>query len=234
MEEKKHGILYQLKTNVRKRILTGLLLILPIYVTFFVVKFLFTFIGGFLSPLIIKLLQHLGVNAPKSSFDEFVITSLGLLLTFTALYFIGVFAANYVGKSIINYSESLLSRMPFIKNIYSSVKQLVHAISLPGKQAFQRVVIVDFPREGTKAIGFVALDTNDENNEEKNNYISIFVPTTPNPTSGFLIFVPGSTVIETNLTVEDAFKTLLSGGLLAPKGVFEHIHASRNFPVKQG
>ncbi|HHT9136718.1 MAG TPA: DUF502 domain-containing protein [Candidatus Wunengus sp. YC60] len=216
MEEKQLGMFGQFKKDVRRRMLTGLLLILPVYVTFFVVKFLFGFVGGTLSPVIKKVLQFYGVALPKTSLDEFIITFLGLILTFISLYFIGIFAANFVGKSIITYFENLLTKTPIIKSIYSSVKQIIHSISLPGKQAFKRVVLVDFPKAGTKSIGFVTGATQ-YNNEKK--LISVFIPTTPNPTTGFLIFTPEEDVMDSNLTVEDAFKTLFSGGVLTPKDI---------------
>lgn len=216
MEETKHGVLTQFKKDIRKRMLTGLLLILPVYVTFFVVKFLFSFVGGTLAPVIKKVLQFYGVALPRSSLDEFIITFIGLILTFIALYFIGIFAANFVGKAIIHYFENLLTKTPVVKNIYSSVKQIIHAVSLPGKQAFKRVVLVDFPKEGTKSIGFVTSDTQ-YNKEHK--YITVFIPTTPNPTTGFLIFVTEEAVTDTTLTVEEAFKTLFSGGVLTPKEI---------------
>ncbi|OHB98391.1 MAG: hypothetical protein A2Z57_07475 [Planctomycetes bacterium RIFCSPHIGHO2_12_39_6] len=217
MEEKKHGVFSQLKKDVRKRLITGLLLILPVYVTFFVVKFLFGFVGGTLAPVIKKLLQFLGVALPKTTLDEFIITFFGLILTFIALYFIGIFAANVVGKFFIHYFENLLTKTPIVKSIYSSVKQIIHAVSLPGKQSFKRVVLVDFPREGTKSIGFVTGDIS-YNNKEK--LICVFIPTTPNPTTGFLIYLPETAVTDTNLTIEDAFKTLFSAGLLTPKDLF--------------
>lgn len=216
MEKNKNGTFSSFKKDVRKRILTGLLLILPIYVTYFVVKFLFGFIGGTLAPVIKKVLQFYSVAPPKSSLDEFIITFFGLILTFVALYFIGIFAANFVGRAIISYFENLLTKTPIIKNIYSSVKQIIHAVSLPGRQAFKRVVLVDFPKEGAKSIGFVTSETQ-YNKEQK--YITVFIPTTPNPTTGFLIFVPEDAVIDTTLTVEDAFKTLFSGGVLTPKDI---------------
>lgn len=216
MEKDKRGVFTHFKKDVRKRMLTGLLLILPVYVTFFVVKFLFGFVGGTLAPVIKKVLQFYGVALPKSSLDEFIITFFGLILTFIALYFIGIFAANFVGKAIISYFENLLTKTPIIRIIYSSVKQIIHAVSLPGKQAFKRVVLVDFPKEGTKSIGFVTSDTQ-YNKEQK--YITVFIPTTPNPTTGFLIFVTEDTVTDTTLTVEEAFKTLFSGGVLTPRDI---------------
>lgn len=218
MEEKESGVFAQFKKDVRKRMLTGLLLILPVYVTFFVVKFLFGFVGGTLSPFIKKVFQMYGVSLPRTSVDEFVTTFLGIILTFIALYFIGIFAANFVGKAIINYFENLLTKTPIVRNIYSSVKQIIHSISLPGKQAFKRVVLIDFPKEGAKSVGFVTGAT--EYNKDK-KMISVFIPTTPNPTTGFLIFTTEDAVTDTNLTVEDAFKALFSGGVLTPSSISE-------------
>lgn len=217
MEEKKLGMVAQFKKDVRRRMLTGLLLILPVYVTYFVVKFLFGFVGGTLSPVIRKVLQFYGVALPRSSLDEFIITFLGLILTFISLYFIGIFAANVIGKSIITYFENLLTKTPIIKSIYSSVKQIIHSISLPGKQAFKRVVLVDFPKEGTKSIGFVTGATKYNNEKE---FITVFIPTTPNPTTGFIIFTTEDDVLDANLTVEEAFKILFSGGVLTPDRLF--------------
>ena len=216
MEEKNLGMVAQFKKDVRRRMLTGLLLILPVYVTYFVIKFLFGFVGGTLSPVIKKILPLYGISLPKSSLDEFIITFLSIVLTFILLYFIGIFAANFVGKIIITYFENLLTKTPIVKNIYSSVKQIIHSVGLPGKQSFKRVVLVDFPKAGTKSIGFVTGATQ-HNNEKK--LISVFIPTTPNPTTGFLIFTPEDEVIDSNLTVEEAFKILFSGGVLTPKDI---------------
>lgn len=224
MEEKKHGVFSQLKKDVRKRLITGLLLILPVYVTFFVIKFLFGFVGGTLAPVIKKLLQFLGVALPKTTLDEFIITFFGLILTFIALYFIGIFATNVIGKFIIHYFENLLTKTPIVKSIYSSVKQIIHAISLPGKQSFKRVVLVDFPREGTKSIGFVTGSTNYNNGKK---HIAVFIPTTPNPTTGFLIFTTEDSVIDTKLTVEEAFKTLFSGGVLTPESILASLNTTK-------
>lgn len=225
MEEKKLGMVAQFKKDVRRRMLTGLLLILPVYVTYFVVRFLFGFVGGTLSPVIRKVLQFWGVALPRSSLDEFIITFLGLILTFILLYFIGIFAANFVGKAIITYFENLLTKTPIVKNIYSSVKQIIHSVSLPGKQAFKRVVLVDFPKEGTKSIGFVTGAT--QYNNEK-SFITVFIPTTPNPTTGFLIFVTEKDVMDSNLSVEEAFKTLFSGGVLTPKDIIASFKTGNN------
>ena len=152
---------------------------------------------------------------PNTSLAEFIITFFGLILTFIALYFLGIFAANFVGKSIIKYFENLVTITPVVKSIYSSVKQVLHAVTLPGKQAFKRVVLVDFPKEGAKSIGFVTGASECGDGKK----ISVFIPTIPNPTTGFLIFVDESAVTNTNLTVEDAFKALFSAGVLIPESI---------------
>ncbi|MBV6518638.1 MAG: hypothetical protein DCC43_07385 [Candidatus Brocadia sp.] len=224
MKEKEQGVFSHFRKDVRKRMLTGLLLILPVYVTFFVVKFLFSFVGGTLAPVVKRVLQFLGVALPKTSLDEFIITFFGLILTFIALYFLGIFATNIVGKFIIHYFENLLTRTPVVRNIYSSAKQIIHAVTLPGKQAFKRVVFIDFPKEGTKSIGFVTGAT--QYNQDR-KFISVFIPTTPNPTTGFLIYTTEDAVIDTTLTVEEAFKTLFSGGVLTPKDITTPLTAER-------
>ncbi len=214
-EDKQPEMFTLLKKDVRKRILTGLLLILPVYVTFVVIKFLFGFIGGILSPVVKKTLYYLGITMPNTSLAEFITTFFGLILTFIALYFLGIFAANFVGKSIIRYFENLLTITPVVKSIYSSVKQILHAVTLPGQQAFKRVVLVDFPKEGTKSIGFVTGASECGNGKR----IAVFIPTIPNPTTGFLIFVEESSIINTNLSVEEAFKALFSAGVLVPENI---------------
>ncbi len=215
MEKNTSGVFTHFKKDVRKRMLTGLLLILPVYVTFFVVKFLFGFVGGTLAPVIKKILQFHGVALPKTSLDEFIITFFGLILTFIALYFIGIFAANFVGKAIISYFENLLTKTPIIRNIYSSVKQIIHSVGMPGKQAFKRVVLIDFPKEGAKSIGFVTGSSCYEDGKK----VCVFIPTIPNPTTGFLIFTSESEITDTNLTVEEAFKALFSAGVLIPDNI---------------
>jgi uncharacterized membrane protein len=103
--------------------------------------------------------------------------------------------------------------MPLIKTVYSSSKQIIQTATLPGKSAFKRVVLVDYPKQGVKVIGFVTGSTTMKDGEK---YCSVFVPTTPNPTSGFLLFFQEKDIVDTSLTVEHGMKLLLSGGILTP------------------
>ncbi len=211
----KSGRLYTvgLKRNTRRKMIAGLLVVLPVFVTFFVIKFLFTMIGGILSPVVIKAVGFFGFS-PNSKIDEFIITSVAFVLTFVALYFIGVIATNFLGKFVINLFERIVNNVPIIKNVYTSSKKLIDIISLPSRQSFKRVVIVEYPRVGMKAFAFV---TGNLKTKGGNELTSIFIPTTPNPTSGFLIYLPERDIEETDLSIEEGMKLIVSGGILVPE-----------------
>lgn len=210
----KSGKLYSIgfKKNTRRKMITGLLVVFPIFVTFFVIKFLFNVIGGILSPVVIKAVGFFGFS-PNSKIDEFVITSVAFVLTFVALYSIGVIATNFLGKFIISFFETILHNVPIIKNVYTSSKKLIEIISLPSRQSFKRVVIVEYPRVGMKAFAFV---TGSLKTQDGTELSSIFIPTTPNPTSGFLIYLSERDIEETDLSVEEGMKLIVSGGILVP------------------
>ena len=211
----KSGKLYTAdsKKNARRKLVTGLLVVFPIFITFIVIKFLFGLIGGILSPVVTKAFIFFG-SSPKSTIDEFVVTSIAFVLTFLALYFIGVIATNFFGKLIISFFEAILHKTPIIKNVYTSSKQLIEIISLPSRQSFKRVVIVEYPRVGMKAFAFV---TGNIKTKDGTELTSIFIPTTPNPTSGFLIYLPESDIIETDMNIEEGMKLIISGGILVPE-----------------
>ena len=211
----KTGKLYtrDFRKNIRRKLVAGLLVVFPIFITFIVIKFLFSLIGGILSPVVKKTFILLGAS-PKGTIDEFVVTSIAFILTFSALYFIGVIATNFFGKLILNFFEAILNKTPIIKNVYTSSKKLIEIISLPSRQSFKRVVIVEYPRVGMKAFAFV---TGNIKTKDGTELTSIFIPTTPNPTSGFLIYLPESDIIETDMDIEEGMKLIVSGGILVPE-----------------
>ena len=211
----KIGKLYtrDFRKNTRRKLVAGLLVVFPIFITFIVIKFLFGLIGGILSPVVEEAFIFLGFS-PKSTVDEFVVTSIAFVLTFLALYFIGVIATNFFGKFILSFFEAILNKTPIIKNIYTSSKKLIEIISLPSRQSFKRVVIVEYPRVGMKAFAFV---TGNIKTKDGTELTSIFIPTTPNPTSGFLIYLPESDIIETDMDIEEGMKLIVSGGILVPE-----------------
>jgi uncharacterized membrane protein len=211
----KSGKLYSVgfKKSTRRKLIAGLLVVFPVFITFFVIKFLFTMIGGILSPVVIKAVGFFGFS-PNSKIDEFVITSVAFVLTFVSLYSIGVVATNFMGKFIIRFFETILHNVPIIKNVYTSSKKLIEIISLPTTQSFKRVVIVEYPRAGMKAFAFV---TGGIKTEDGTELTSLFIPTTPNPTSGFLIYLPEQDIEETDLSIEEGMKLIVSGGILIPE-----------------
>ncbi len=208
MEPGTHTVGERIRKALRKRLLAGILIILPVYITYFVIKTLFGFVGGVFSPLVRKFIESNAWKVP-----DVAITIIGLILTFVALYFIGLFATNFIGGRMIHFFEKMVNKMPLIKTVYSSSKQIIQTATMPGKSAFKRVVLVEFPRPGVKAIGFVTGDTRVKDSEK---LYSVFVPTTPNPTSGFLMFFIEKDITDTSLGVEEGMKLLLSGGILTP------------------
>ena len=211
----KSGRLYtgNLKKNTKRKIIAGLLVVFPIFITYIVIKFLFGLIGGLLSPVVKESFILLGVSLRNSKVDEFVTTSVAFVLTFAALYFIGAIATNFFGKLIIGFFEAILNKTPIIKNIYTSSKKLIEIISIPGRKAFKRVVIVEYPRVGMKVFAFV---TGNVKIKDGTELTSVFIPTVPNPTSGFLIYLPDEDIVETDLTIEEGMKLIVSGGILVP------------------
>ena len=211
----KIGKLYtrDFRKNTRRKLVAGLLVVFPIFITFIIIKFLFGLIGGILSPVVERAFILLG-SSPKGTVDDFVVTSIAFILTFSALYFIGVIATNFFGKLILNFFEAILNKTPIIKNIYTSSKKLIEIISLPSRQSFKRVVIVEYPRVGMKAFAFV---TGNIKTKDGTELTSIFIPTTPNPTSGFLIYLPENDIIETDMDIEEGMKLIISGGILVPE-----------------
>ncbi len=215
--EMKTGRLYTkgFKKNSRRKLIAGLLVVFPVFITFIVIRFLFTMIGGILSPVVVKTVGFFGFS-PNSKFDEFVITAVAFVLTFVALYSIGVIATNFLGKFIIGFFEAILNNVPIIKNVYTSSKKLIEIISLPTRQSFKRVVIVEYPRAGMKAFAFV---TGGIKTGDGTELTSLFIPTTPNPTSGFLIYLPEEDITETDLNIEEGMKLIVSGGILVPERI---------------
>jgi len=211
----KSGRLYtgDFKKNTKRKIIAGLLVVFPIFITYIVIKFLFGLIGGLLSPVVKESFILLGVSLKNSKVDEFVTTSVAFVITFAALYFIGAVATNFFGKLIIGFFEAILNKTPIIKNIYTSSKKMIEIISIPGRKAFKRVVIVEYPRVGMKVFAFV---TGNVKIKDGTELTSVFIPTVPNPTSGFLIYLPDEDIVETDLTIEEGMKLIVSGGILVP------------------
>lgn len=193
---------------LRKYFIGGLLVWLPIWATYIVIRFIVQIMDGSVA----LLPEHL---QPQHLFG-FSIPGVGLVLTLVIIFITGMLVTNFIGHRIVEYSEKLLTRIPLIRSIYTAVKQVTEALLKPSGSSFRKVLLVEFPRKGVWSIGFQTSDTFIHAPGEE-NHITIFVPTTPNPTSGFLMIIPEGDVKELDMTVEEGLKTIISIGVVNPK-----------------
>ena len=146
-----------------------------------------------------------------------IVPIINLILSLVLIFLMGIFGTNIVGRRILDWFNALVMRLPLVRSIYGAVKQMVETFQGPDR-SFQRVVMLEYPRKGIWMMGLVAAERHDPLNiSESDKLLSVFIPTTPNPTSGFLVLTPDSQVIETNYTVEEAFKFIVSSGIVGKK-----------------
>ena len=145
---------------------------------------------------------------------DIYIPGLGILLTLLLIYLLGLFITNILGKQFLNWLETLIKNIPLVNTIYNTIKQITQVFSGTKGKNFQSVVYIDYPRKDLWTLAFV---TGESKNEDKVEFYHLFVPTTPNPTSGVFIMIPKKDSVETDLNVEEALKSVISGGMLAPK-----------------
>lgn len=206
----------------RASFLTGLVVIAPVGLTIWLIWSVVGWVDGFVLPLVPgryqpdHLLQTwLGLD-PSTQIN---IRGIGVVIFLVFTTFIGWVAKGLIGRSLINFAESLVERTPVVRTIYSGIKQISETVFAQSERSFEKACLIEYPRRGIWAIGFISTTTRDELAERGNNgnpMLSIFVPTTPNPTSGFLLFFPADDVIELDMSVEDAAKLVISAGLVYP------------------
>ena len=189
---------------LRNRLISGLFILVPLWVTFLVVKAVFNAMASVLQPLV----SLLPLELPN--WVEVVISILAFVLL---VLLVGIVAGRVVGQRLLIWGESLILKIPVIKAIYSAAKQVVDAVSIPDRKTFKSVVMIDYPRPGIKTIGFMTGITKDGDGR---NWCRVFIPMSPLPTSGFLHMFPVEEVRVTTISVEDAFKMLILGGFIAP------------------
>lgn len=197
--------------DIQGRIVSGLLVLVPLGITVFILDFLLSLTVGMVRPAILLFVEE----PPKTgSWLDFTLNVLSLLVLILILYVVGLVAANIVGRRLIGLGESILARIPLVKTIYSASKQVVDAFSIKDKTAGMRAVaLVEFPSEGLRSIGFVTGTMLDEKGRE---CCRVFIPTTPNPTTGYFLIIPREKVYYTQYSMEEACKMLMSGGIVAP------------------
>jgi uncharacterized membrane protein len=193
----------KLGSKIRNKFIAGLVIIGPLGLTVIVLKWIFNFFDGFLRPYL-------------KEYITWYFPGMGILLTIVVVYTIGLLASNLIGKKVLKLIEKLLFRLPIVKVVYSTTKGIFQAFSLQGKGSFKKVIFFQYPRKGLWTLALVTGTTTGMNGEE---YYSIFFPSTPNPTTGYLLFVKKKESIEANLSIEEGMKILISGGMMLPDNI---------------
>jgi len=208
--------------TLRRYLVAGLLVWVPVGVTLLIV--------GFLVDLMDQTLLLLPVSLQPEKLLGFRIPGLGLVLTAVVVFVTGVIVTNLFGMRIVNIGERLLQRIPLVRSIYASVKQVTQSLFSSGK-SFRKVVLVEYPRKGMWSLAFqTGAGAGEISRKTGKNIANVFIPTTPNPTSGFFLMVPHEDVIELDMSVDDGLKMLLSVGVVIPEGKKDSIvdqHARR-------
>jgi len=200
------GLGWRIIQHLKRKLVTGLLVVIPLGMTIFILRFLFDFADGFFAPAIrqgAELILGHGHYFP----------GLGMVAGILVLYLAGIVATNILGRRLVDYGEWLLGRIPVVKSIYVSSKQFTEVVSQGGKGTFSSAVYIEFPRDGCYAIAFL---THTSLAPSGQGYHTVYVPTAPNPTSGYVLVLPAEKVYPAPFGVEEAMKLVMSGGMVAP------------------
>ncbi|MDE0992929.1 MAG: DUF502 domain-containing protein [Rhodospirillales bacterium] len=196
--------------RLRAYFLTGILITAPLFITGYLAWLFIGFVDAKVTPLLPE-------QYNPESYLPFGVPGLGLIILFIFLTIVGAVTAGFFGKLWLRFTERLLNRMPIVRNIYSAVKQILETVLAQQSSAFREAVLVEYPRRGLWAIAFITGRTEGEvQNVTEEECINIFLPTTPNPTSGFLLFVPKKDLISLSMSTEEAIKMVISGGIITP------------------
>ncbi len=196
---------------LRARFFAGIVIAAPILITFMFLSWLIAEIDKRIKPLIPAAWN-------PETYTRFAIPGLGVLVAVILLTLLGAIAANLIGRSLIHAGDRLMRRVPVVRNIYSALKQLFETLAQNNQASFKEVVMMEYPKRGTWCIGFITAPAKGEVSQKLgSDMIGVFVPTTPNPTSGFLMYVDPSEVIRLDMTVEDGAKMIVSAGLVVPE-----------------
>lgn len=203
----------RVRLRLRNYFLTGVVVAAPISITFYLTWTFINWVDGWAKPLI----------PPAYNPDTYLpvsVPGVGLVFAVFLLMLLGFLTASLVGRTIVTYGESLLDRMPFVRNLYRGLKQIFQTVLSESSRSFKQVGLIEYPRKGIWAIIFVSTQAKGEVADrlaDNDEILSVFLPTTPNPTSGYLLFVPRSDVIILDMSVEAAAKLVISAGLVSPE-----------------
>ena len=195
--------------RLRAYFLTGLVIAAPLVLTITITWWIVQWIDNFVDPFIPPIYR-------PDSYLRFSIPGFGLIVAVAVITLLGFVTRSYVGHRLVIFSEGILGRMPIVRSLYRGLKQMFETVVSSRANAFRTVGLIEYPRQGLWAIVFLAAETKGEIEHHLNETVSVFLPTTPNPTSGFLLFVKRSEVTILDMTLEEAAKLVISGGLVTP------------------
>lgn len=197
------SIASKVKMVIKKQFMAGLLVTVPLIATYFVLRFLFESLDGILSPLLVR---WLGYNIP----------GVGAAVTILLILLAGIITTNYLGSKLYVWGDKFLVRTPLVRIVYTAAKQLIESMVSPSAKAFSDVALVEYPRKGMYAVGFVSGETRVQHGPTEEKMRMVFIPSTPTPFTGLVLLLPESDIHPIDITVEEAVKILVSGGIVTP------------------
>jgi len=199
---------------------SGLIVLIPIAATIYILWFLFSKVDGLLKGVFYKLASSLGLQP---------FPGLGFLTVMLIILLVGIFASNYIGRKILQIGDRMLTRVPLVSSIYSTIQKISQAFLSGEKAVLRQAVLFEYPRKGIYSIGFVTSESWSEAKRKTGKQtISVFLPTTPNPTSGYLLLIPKEDIIPLQISVEDALKLIVSGGSVVPPNRMREVRLGRS------
>ena len=202
-------------TRLRNYFLTGFIVTAPLAITAYLAWSLIGWVDSWVKP-------YIPARYNPDTYLPFAVPGFGLIVAVVLITLVGFLTANFIGRSIVHYGEYLLDRMPLIRSVYRGLKQIFETVLSQKADMFKKAALIEYPRRGAWAIVFIATDKDNEvsrrlNDGVQEETIAVFLPSTPNPTTGFLMYVPRKDVIELSMSIEDAAKLIISAGLVAPE-----------------
>jgi uncharacterized membrane protein len=215
--------------GLRASFLTGIVVIAPVGLTVWLIWTVIGWVDGFVWPFVPDAYQPeglinriLGNESPADpNWIKVNIRGVGVIVFLLFTLLVGWIAKGLIGRSLIRFAESLVDRTPVVRSVYSGIKQIAETVFAQSERSFEKACLIEYPRKGIWAIAFISTDTRGEvlaKAQTMGDMVSVFVPTTPNPTSGFLLFFPKEDVVELDMSIEEAAKLVISAGLVYPDG----------------
>jgi uncharacterized membrane protein len=199
--------------RLRNYFLTGLIICAPLAITAYLTWSFIMWVDGWVKP-------YLPAQYNPDTYLPFSVPGFGLVIALAFITIVGFLTANIIGRSIVGFGESLLSRMPLVRGIYKALKQIFETVLAEQSNAFKQAGLIEYPRKGVWSIVFLATEIKGEVGArlgaDGEDIVAVYVPTTPNPTSGYLLYVPRSDIVLLDMSVEDAAKMIVSAGLVVP------------------